>query len=190
MLKLIGIALSMSLDIAEIGEFRLFLPSEKETKLEGIKVQPFIDVGLFPGVHSEIDNFGEYTRSYYNDRIVWYTPCAVKHERWSRFFNIFSVDMWIYFALSMALAVITTRCISKYSHKTNFHESNSYSNIFSLTVGVCKHTASLCTATPALLLLGVVQCCDRHSHPGVPHHIPYLTRVRVTNQNGGGNVTL
>jgi len=143
MLKLIGIALSMSLDIAEIGEFRLFLPSEKETKLEGIKVQPFIVVGLFPGVHSEIDNFGEYTRSYLSVRFVWYTPCAVKHERWSRFFNIFSVDMWIFLVLSLALAVIAVRCISKHSHKTNFHESRSYSNIFNVTADITAVSLSV-----------------------------------------------
>jgi len=41
--------------------------------------------------------------------------------------------MWICFALSLVLAVITVRCISKYAQKTHLHESNSYSTIFSAT---------------------------------------------------------
>jgi len=44
------------------------------------------------------------------------------------------------------------------------------------TVNVRKHTAALCTVTSVLLVLGVLQCCDQHSVPGVPHHIPYRTR--------------
>jgi len=33
----------------------------------------------------------------------------------------------------------------------------------------------------------VLQCCDQHSVPGVPHHIPYRTRIGGTNQNKRGN---
>ena len=50
------------------------------------------------------------------------------------------------------------------------------------TVSVRKHTATLCTATSVLLLLGVLQCCDQHRVPGVPHHIPYRTGIRGTYQ--------
>ena len=58
------------------------------------------------------------------------------------------------------------------------------------TVNVCKLTAALCTATSVLLVLGVLQCCDQHSVPGVPHHIPYRTGVRRTNQNSRENVKI
>jgi hypothetical protein len=115
----------------------------------------------------------EFTGSYLSESFVWYTPCAVKYQRWSRFFNIFSVDMWICFALSLVLAVITVRCISNYGHKSQCHIQY-YSR---LTVSVCKHTAPLFAATSVLLLLGVLQCCDQHSVPGVPHHIPYRTGI-------------
>jgi len=178
-----------------------FLRAGNRNKVEEHKGQPFIFVGRFPGVNPAFDNFSEYTRSYLTIRLVWYTPCAVRYERVSRFFKIFSVDMWICFALSLVLAVITVRCISNYAHKSHLRESKSYSNILSvtaniiasqyysrLTVSVCKHTAPLCTATSVLLLLGVLQCCDQHSVPGVPHHISYRTRIRGTNQNRGANV--
>ena len=59
-----------------------------------------------------------------------------------------------------------------------------------LTVSVCKHTAALCTATSVLLLLGVVQCCDQHSVPGVPQHIPCRTWIRRTYKNSGGSVKI
>jgi len=60
----------------------------------------------------------------------------------------------------------------------------------SRTVSVCKHTAALCTATSILLLLGVLQCCDQHSVPGVPHHVPYRNRISGTYQNPRGNFKL
>ena len=96
-----------------------------------LKGQPFIFVGGFAAVSSAFDSFVDYTRSYLTVRAIWYTPCAVKYEKWSRFFNIFSVDMWICFALSLVLVVITVSCISDYRHKSHLHESSSYSNIFS-----------------------------------------------------------
>ena len=124
-------------------------------------------------------------------------PSAVKYQRWSGFFNIFSVDMWLCFALSLVLAVITVSCISNYVHKSHLHESKSYSNISSVTaniiavsLSVSVNTATLCTTTSVLLLLGVLQCCYQHSVPSVPHHIPYWTRIWETNQNIRRNVKL
>jgi hypothetical protein len=60
----------------------------------------------------------------------------VKYERWKCFFNVFSVDMWLCFALSLVLAVITVRCISNYGHDSHLDESNSYSNIFIVTSNI------------------------------------------------------
>ena len=123
MLKLIGIALNMSLEIAVFVDVLRFLSTAKKDKI-GHKNLPFIFVGMFPGISSTLDNIYEYTRSYLTVRLVWYTPCAVKYERWSRFFNIFSVDMWIFLVLSLALAVITVRCISNYTKKHNCTNPN------------------------------------------------------------------
>jgi hypothetical protein len=44
--------------------------------------------------------------------------------------------MWICFAFSMVLAVITVHCISIYAHKSQLHQSQSYSNIFSATTNI------------------------------------------------------
>ena len=120
MLKLIVNALNMSLDVVGIWEVLPFVNAGDRKKAERLKCQSFMFVEMFPGVFSEIDNFSEYTRSYLNVRLIWYTPCAARYERWSRFFNIFCVHMWISFGFSLVLAVITVLCISNYAHKSHF----------------------------------------------------------------------
>ena len=124
-----------------------FLRAGNRNKVEEHKGQPFIFVGRFPGVNPAFDNFSEYTRSYLTIRLVWYTPCAVRYERVSRFFKIFSVDMWICFALSLVLAVITVRCISNYAHKSHLRESKSYSNILSVTANIIAVLLSVSVST-------------------------------------------
>jgi len=188
----------MSLDIANIEEVMGILIAAGGKKVEGIKGQIFIFVGWFPAVIYEVENFCKYTRSYLSIRIVLYTPRVVKYQRWSRFFNIISVDMWICFALSLVLgchysqphfklrAQITLAPIQVLQQHFQCHNQY-YSR---LTVSVCKHTAALCTATSILLLLGVLQCCDQHSVPGVPHNIPYRTRIPGTYQNSRANVKI
>jgi hypothetical protein len=136
LLKVIGKALNMSLDMADLGEVLEYLFAQDGKEVEILKGQPFVYVGWYAAVFPLVDFSYEYTRSYLSVRIVWYTPCAVKYRRWSRFFNIFSVDMWICFALSLVLAVITVSCISNYTHKSHLHESKSYSNIFSVTANI------------------------------------------------------
>jgi hypothetical protein len=147
LLKVIGNALNMSFDSvgyqADVkngsdGNIKMFVVQ---------KGQPFILVGWSPGLNPEFDNYSEYTRSYLTERLVWYTPCAVKYERLSRFFKIFSGDMWICFALSLVFAVITVRCISNYAHKSHLHESKSYSNIFSVTVNIIAVSLSMSVNT-------------------------------------------
>jgi hypothetical protein len=119
--KVIGEELNMKLQIKEhsLGE-----------DLE------YLFVTRVPVTFYLLDPLYEYTRSYFSLRFAWYTPCAVKYDRWSRFFNIFSVDMWICLALSLVLALITIRCISNYGHKSHLHQSTSYSNIFSVTYNI------------------------------------------------------
>ena len=137
MMKLIGNALNMSLDFMEFGK----------RNLEGVLGHPVILVGCFRAIYAEIDNIIEYTQSYFTICLSWYTPCAVKYERLSRFFNIFSVDMWMCFTLSLALAVITVRCISNYRHKPHLHESKSYSNIFIVTANIISVVLSVSVNT-------------------------------------------
>jgi hypothetical protein len=136
MLKVIGNALNMSLDTASVGEVLGILIAAGGKGAVGIKGQTFIFFGCFPAIIYEMDNFCEYTQSYVCVHLVWYTSCAVKYQRWSRFFNIFSVDIWICFVLSLVLAVITVSCISHYGHKSHLLKSESYSNIFNITANI------------------------------------------------------
>jgi len=113
LLKLIGNALNMSLDVAGIGEVVDNLIAEDSKEVERLKGQPFIFVRWYAGVFRQLDHSIEYTCSYLTVHIVWYMLCAVKYRRSSCFFSIFPGDMGISFAVSLALAIITVWCISK-----------------------------------------------------------------------------
>ena len=138
MTGIIGNTLNTSWDVLDFKDFK------QANKHTGI---PFMTFGWFPAVYFHIDNFSEYTRSYLTVRNVWYTPCAVKYQMWSCFFNIFSVNMRICFALSLVLAVITVSCISNYAHKSHLHQSKSYSNIFSVTSNIIAVSLSVSVNT-------------------------------------------
>ena len=135
LVRIIGNALNMPLDI------------EDSTKMEYLKVTPTIYAGRYATCSSALDYLTERTSGYLSARLDWYTPCAVKHQRRGHFFNVFSVDMWICFALSLALAVITVSCISIYAHKSHLHESTSYSNIFSVTSNIISVVLSVLVNT-------------------------------------------
>jgi hypothetical protein len=138
LLKIIENSLNMSLDIKSGNE-------EKRHKFP-----PSIYAGGYMTLPSEKFEIVESTRNYRTARLVWYTPCALKYQKWSYFFNIFSVDMWICFALSLVLSVITVRCISNYRLKSNLHESKSYSNIFSITTNIIAVLLSVSVSTQPL----------------------------------------
>jgi hypothetical protein len=140
MLRVIGKALNLSLDVVNFWDV---LHDKNGNKAEKLKGFPFLLVGLFSWGNSRFDNFSEYTHSYLTVHAAWYTPCALKCQKWSRFFNIFSVDMWICFVLSLVLAVVTVSCISHYGHKSHLHESNSYSNVFSVTANIIAVSLSV-----------------------------------------------
>jgi len=152
MLKIIGNSLNLSLDIGsdEEEKYRKSLPAIYGG---GYKMLPSMKTALI-----------ESSRNYLTVHTAWYMPCALKHQKMSYFFNIFSVDMWIYFALSLVLAVITVRCISKYAQKTHLHESNSYSTIFIATANTIAVLLSVSVNTqprsaPLRLFFFCWVCC-------------------------------
>ena len=185
LLRIIGNALNITLDI------------EDSTRVEFRNVTPSIYAGRIATYVSALDYLTERTRGYLSARVDWYTPCAIKHQRLGRFFKIFSLDMWICFALSMVLAVITVRCISNYRHKSHLHQSKSYSNIFSVTTNMIAVSLSVFVNTqprsaPLRLFFFCWVCYSIaiSSVPGVPHHIPYRTRIQGTYQNRRTNVKI
>jgi len=124
MLKIIENSLNLSLAIE---------PNVEETYCKSL---PAIYFGGYKMLTSMKIASRESSRNYLTIRSACYTLCALKYPKLGRFFNIFSVNMCICFAFSLDLAVITVRCISNYAHKTHFDESNSYSNIFSVTTNI------------------------------------------------------
>ena len=147
MLRIIGNVLNISLDIADAVNILHGVLADKTKDSEKFEGKPFMFVGMIGGHSPYLDYFHECTRSYLAIRFTWFTPCAVKFQRWSRFFNIFSVTMWICFALSLVLAVVTVSCISNYRHKSHLHQYNSYSNIFSVTSNIIAVSLSVSVNT-------------------------------------------
>jgi hypothetical protein len=147
LLRIIGNARNITFDIVADRKFMEVIHADKSENLEKRKGKPYMFVRIPFGFSPLYDFFGHYTQSYYITQVDWYTPCAIKHERWSRFFNIFSVDMWICFALSLVLAVITFHCFSNYGHNPQLHESRSYTNIFNVTANVIAVLLSVSVST-------------------------------------------
>jgi hypothetical protein len=143
MLGIIGNVLNMSLDIANGANVMDLMLEDKNIYMEKHKGNPLMFIGGIVGVKPELDYFCEYAPSYLTVRLAWYTPCTIKYRLWSRFFNIFSVYMWICFTWSRLLAIITVRYISNYGHKSHLHESSSYSNIFSVTTNIIAVSLSV-----------------------------------------------
>jgi len=135
LLKMIGKSLNLALEI------------ESHDKEKHRKSRPAIYGGgliIFPSTKFSLI---ESSQNYLTLYLAWYTPCAVKYQRWSRFFNIFSVDMWICFALSMFLTFITVRCISNYAHKSHLNKSKSYNNNSSATTNIISVVLSVSVNT-------------------------------------------
>ena len=135
MLKMIGNSLNITLDI------------ESRDKEEHRPSPPVINVGGWNAFPPKKFNSTEYSWNYLTLHFAWHTPCSVKYQKWSRFFNIFSVNMWICFALSLFLAIITVRCISIYGHKSHLLQSKSYSKIFSVTSNIISVVLSVSVNT-------------------------------------------
>jgi hypothetical protein len=89
----------------------------------------------------------EFSRISHTVKYAWYTPCAIRYKKWSLFFKIFSINLWIVFILSLVLAVITVSCISKCRHKARLQEFKSYRNIFSITENVTAVSLSVSVNT-------------------------------------------
>jgi len=147
MLGIIGNVLNMSLDIANGANVMDLMLEDKNIYMEKHKGNPLMFIGGIVGVKPELDYFCEYAPSYLTVRLAWYTPCTIKYRLWSRFFNIFSVYMWICFTWSRLLAIITVRYISNYGHKSHLHESKTYSNIFSVTANIIAVSLSVSVNT-------------------------------------------
>jgi hypothetical protein len=133
LLGVVGNTLIISLDF-QVGNIR-----------EYFKDSPTIYVGGYASLPSVKFDFKEPTRNYLTLRLVWYTPCSQKYPRWRRFFKIFSAQVWVSFAFSFVLAVVTARCISKYTQNSHPHESKSYNDISSVAVNIFAVLVSVST---------------------------------------------
>jgi hypothetical protein len=102
----------MSLDF-QVGKEKAYLIGFPTAYAGGYATSSYIKFGVV-----------ESTRSYLSENHVWYTPCSLKYPKWSHFFHIFSVRLWITFALTLVLSLVTVSCVSNYRYKLNLHESS------------------------------------------------------------------
>jgi hypothetical protein len=105
MVKIMGNALNVTLGIDTVNK------EEYDTSPRSIYVGGYAKI---PSMKTALTDSSPYYITLHSSR---YTPHAVIYPSWSRFFQIFSVYMWICFALLQVLAGITVRCISNYGHK-------------------------------------------------------------------------
>ena len=84
---------------------------------------------------------------------------CLKYQKLSGFLNIFSVDMWKCFALSLVLAVITVSCISDYGLKSHLHESKTYSNISIVTANIIAVLLSVSVNTQPRFPIRLLSFC-------------------------------
>jgi hypothetical protein len=94
LLGVVGNALNLSLDF-HAGKEKEYLKAF-QLSTPGVVIFPSIKFGLMKS-----------TRSYISENLVWYTPCNLKYQKRSRFFHIFSAKLWISFALTLVLSVIS-----------------------------------------------------------------------------------
>jgi hypothetical protein len=137
-IELLGIvekALNMSLDIEIRNEIQ-HVNSSADILVRGFNALPLTKFKKM-----------DVTRNYFTNSFVWHTPCAVQNKMWIRFFNIFSVDVWLCFVFSLFLAVLTVRCISSFEEKLHLHESKSYSNNSSATTNIMSVAFSVSVRT-------------------------------------------
>jgi hypothetical protein len=133
---------------------------------------PAIYVGGYNMLPSMKTELTESSRNYLTLPLARYTRCTVKYQSRDdshilcRHVVIFCFDTGFgshYSPLHFKLRTQITLARIQFL-QLHFQYHIHYS--IRLNVCVCKHTATLCTTTSLLLLLGVVQCCDQHSIPG------------------------
>jgi hypothetical protein len=100
------------------------------------------------------------TNSHLTTRFRWYVPCSVKYPRWSSFFRILSVELWLFLIISIAFAVISTKLLGQYSCTSERQSyktlTSSFSNVLAVSLGVSVSTKP---RTPSLRSLFLAWVC-------------------------------
>jgi hypothetical protein len=147
--------------------FRLMIAKEAFIALGGVKSEP--------SFYSSLD----LTNPHSTTRIRWYVPCSVKYPRWSSFFRILSVELWIVLIISIVFAVISTTLIGRYSYTPEWQSyktlKSSFTYLWAVTLGVGVSTIP---RTPSLRSLFISWVCFLWLSPQCFRH--FLLRFSLT----------
>jgi len=112
------------------------------------------------GTHYLIDPYLDITNNYYIMKIRWYVPCSVRYQRWSSFFRIFSVELWLVLIISIVIAAILTTIVGRYSCTSEWQGyktlTSSLTNLWAVILGV---SVSTMPRTPSLRSLFLAWVC-------------------------------
>jgi hypothetical protein len=79
-----------------------------------IQKEADIALGTVGSHYLAISSF-DVTSPYNTMKARWYVPCSVKYPRWSSFFRILSVELWLVLIISIVIAAILTTLVGRYS---------------------------------------------------------------------------
>jgi len=100
------------------------------------------------------------TNSYYIMSLRWYVPCFVKYPRWSSFFRILSVELWLVLFISIGIAAISATLVGRYSCTSEWQGyktvTSSLTNLWAVILGV---PVSTMPRTPSLRFLFFAWVC-------------------------------
>jgi hypothetical protein len=112
------------------------------------------------GNHILLESYFDSTSTYNTFSVRWYIPCPVKYPRWSSFFRILSVELWIFLIISIVIASISTTLLGRYSCTLEWQGyktlTNSLINVLAVILGV---SVSTMPRTPSLRLLFLAWVC-------------------------------
>jgi hypothetical protein len=111
------------------------------------------------GNHFLLESYFDSTSTYNIFSVRWYVPCSIKYPRWSSFFRILSLELWLILILVIVIASILTTLVGRYTcmfewqgYKTM---SSSFTNILAVILGVSVSTMPSAPSLRSLFLAWV-----------------------------------
>ena len=102
----------------------------------------------------------------------WNVPCSDKHRRWSNFFQIVSMELWLVLIISIGIVAISTTLVARYSCRYDWQGyktlkssfTNNWAVILRLSLSTLPHTPSLISLFLATVcFFWLSDQCSRHS---------------------------
>ena len=111
------------------------------------------------GKHTLLESYFDSTSTYSTFSVRWYIPCPVKYPRWSSFFRILSVELWIVLIISIVIAAISSTRVGRYSCTSEWQGyktvTSSLTNILAVILGVSVPTMPRAQSLRSLFLAWV-----------------------------------